>query len=77
MDLSPFGQKAGLKTRMTEWCDVLRDNRGYRGIIADIEAAIPFLPDDPPGSAPPPMRPKTIDSPAPAPQPKTGMEFDL
>ena len=72
MDLSPFGQKAGLKTRMQEGTEVLRDNRGYRGIIADIEAAIPFLPDDPPGSVPLPRRAAT-----PAPAPKPAIEFDL
>lgn len=75
MEISPYGQKAGLKTRMQEWATVLRDNRAYVGLIADIEQAVAVLPDDPPGSVPPPMRAK--NAPAPTPTPAPAIVFDL
>lgn len=74
MDISPYGQQAGLKTRMQEWATVLRDNRAYVGLIADIEAVVAVLPPDDPNKIPPPMRAKN----APAPPAATpSMEFDL
>lgn len=70
MEISPYGQKAGLKTRMQEWATVLRDNRAYVGLIADIEAVVAALPADDPSKVPPPMRAKNASAPAP-------VNFDL
>ena len=54
MDISPYGQKAGLKARMKEWTIVLRENKAYVGLIADVERVVAVLPDDAP-AAPPSM----------------------
>ncbi len=62
MDISPYGQKAGLKTRMQEWATVLRDNRAYVGLIADLEAVVAALPDDDPNNIPAPMRAKNAQA---------------
>lgn len=74
MDISPYGQQAGLKTRMQEWATVLRDNRAYVGLIADIEAVVAVLPPDDPSKIPSPMRAKNAPV---APAPKPVVEFDL
>lgn len=46
MDISPYGQKAGLKARMQEWAIVLRENKAYVGLIVDVELVVANLPDD-------------------------------
>ena len=76
-ELPVYGHKLGLKSRMQEWARVLRENRGYLGLIDDLEAAAAVLPDDPPGSRLPTIKRGTSALPPQAAKPKPALDFDL